>query len=51
MKTSLFIIPQPPTRSAFERNLNASANSRKPNVTFSLVNQYPEFGITDKYLG
>ena len=37
-------IPQCVTRSAFERNLNARASSRKPRITFTVVSQPPDFG-------
>ena len=51
IKTSLFKIPHPSTKSALERNLNAKANSIKPNETFNFFNQTPDLGITDRYLG
>ena len=51
IKTSRFKIPQCATKSAFERNFNASANSRKPNVTFNLVIQPPDLGIDFRALG
>ena len=32
------------TKSAFDKNLNAKANSRKPKTTFTVFNQPPDFG-------
>jgi len=49
--TSLFRIPHPSTKSAFDKNLNANANSMKPKETFNFFNQSPDLGINDKYLG
>ena len=48
---SLFKIPQPSTKSAFERNLNANASSINHRETLSFFNQIPDLGITDKYFG
>ena len=48
---SLFKIPQPSTRSAFERNLNAKASSINPKETLSFFNQIPDLGITERYFG
>ena len=42
--TPLFSIPHPATKSAFERNFNAKANSKKPKITFTEFIQLPDFG-------
>ena len=44
-KGSIFNNPQCFTRSAFDRNLNARASSRKPSTTFTVVNHPPDLGI------
>ena len=44
MKTSRVKIPACTTKSAFDANFKASANSKKPKVTFTEFNQPPDFG-------
>ena len=44
MKTSLSSTWACSTRSAFDRNLKASANSRKPRKTLTVLSQPPDFG-------
>ena len=44
IKTSLFKNPHPETRSAFDKNFNASASSIKPNVILNFFIQVPDFG-------
>ena len=51
MNISLFKSPQCLTKSALERNLKASANSKNPKVTFTVVNQPPDFGSDCNQLG
>ena len=41
---SLFKMPQCITKSALDKNLNASPNSKKPSTTFTVVSQPPLFG-------
>ena len=43
-KISIFTNPQCFTKSAFERNLRARANSKNPKTTFTLFIQPPDFG-------
>ena len=43
-KTSILSKPQCLTRSAFERNLKASASSKKPRTTFVVFSQPPDLG-------
>ena len=43
-KTSLFNIPQPWTKSTFDKNLKAKANSIKPKTTFTEFVHEPDFG-------
>ena len=50
-KGSIFSKPQRVTKSALDKNLNARANSRKPNTTFTVVNQPPDFGKVFIQLG
>src|SRR6478735_480553 len=50
-KTSRFRMPQCSTRSAFERNLTANANSRKPKTILTVVSQPPERGNELSKLG
>ena len=51
IKISLFNKPQCFTKSALERNLKASASSKKPNTTFTEFNQPPDFGNELSQLG
>ena len=44
IKTSLFSKPHPETRSAFDKNFNASASSINPNVILNFFIQMPDFG-------
>src|SRR5690606_5830698 len=44
IKTSLVRIPSWSTRSAFDKNLKASANSRKPRTTFTELSHPPDCG-------
>ena len=37
-------MPQFPTKSALDKNLKASANSKNPSTTFTVVIQPPDFG-------
>ena len=48
---SLLKTPQFPTKSAFERNLNANANSKKPSTTFTVVIHPPDFGREFNHVG
>lgn len=41
---SIFNNPHFITISALDKNLNANANSKNPNTTFTVVNQPPDFG-------
>ena len=50
-KTSRFRIPQWATRSALDKNLSASANSKKPNTTLTVAIHPPDFGSAFKALG
>ena len=43
-KTSSFKIPQCFTKSAFDKNLKAKANSKNPKTTFVVFSQPPDFG-------
>ena len=43
-KTSIFNKPQCLTRSALDKNLKASANSKKPKTTFVVLSQPPDLG-------
>ncbi len=43
-KISRFRIPQCPTKSALDRNLNAKPNSKNPKNTFTVIIQPPDFG-------
>ena len=44
INTSLFNTPHSKIRSTLDRNLKASANSTKPNITFIELVQEPDFG-------
>src|SRR5579871_208758 len=44
INNSRFIIPHCSTRSAFERNFIAIANSKKPKTTFTELSHPPDFG-------
>ena len=48
---SLFKSPQCPTKSAFDRNFKANANSRKPKITLILFIHPPDLGIDWSALG
>src|SRR6056300_576877 len=50
-KTSRFNIPQWATKSALDKNLSASANSKKPNTTLTVVIQPPDLGRAFKAFG
>ena len=43
-KTSIFNIPQCCTRSALDKNLNASASSKNPKITLVVLSHPPDFG-------
>ena len=45
MKTSRFKIPQCETKSAFDKNFKARANSINPITIFVVFNHVPDFGI------
>src|SRR5437868_1800840 len=49
--TSRFKMPQCSTRSAFDRNFTASANSRKPNTILTVVSHPPDLGNALSKLG
>ena len=51
IKISLFKNPQCSTKSAFDKNLNANANSKNPKTTFVVFNQPPDFGKEFNQLG
>ena len=44
IKTSLLSIPQCSTRSAFDKNLNAKPNSKKPKITLKVFIHLPDLG-------
>ena len=50
-KTSLSSKCNCNTKSAFDKNLNAKANSKKPKETFTVFNQPPDFGSECIQLG
>ena len=50
-KGSIFKRFQWATKSAFDKNLNASANSKNPKITLVVFNQPPDFGKTFSMLG
>ena len=51
IKISLFSNPQCSTRSAFDRNLKAKANSTKPRTTLTVFSQPPLFGSVFSQFG
>ena len=48
---SLFNSPQCSTKSALDKNLNASANSKNPKTTLVVFSQPPDFGSEFNQLG
>ena len=48
---SIFKIPQCFTKSAFDKNLKANANSKNPNTTLTVFSQPPDFGKAFNILG
>ena len=51
IKSSLLKIPQCPTKSEFDKNLKAKANSKNPKITLVVFNQPPDFGNEFSQLG
>src|SRR5690554_8192375 len=51
MNSSRLISPQPCTKSAFDKNFSAKANSKNPKTTFTVFNHPPDFGREFNQLG
>ena len=51
INSSRLKIPQCPTKSEFDKNLNAKANSKKPKTTLVVFNHPPDFGNEFNQLG
>ena len=51
IKSSRLKIPQCPTKSEFDKNLKAKANSKNPKITFVVFNHPPDLGNEFNQLG
>src|SRR5690554_4339686 len=51
MNSSRLISPQPCTKSAFDKNFSAKANSKNPKTTLIVLSQPPDFGSEFNQLG